>query len=97
MIKRLFSLTMLIAASATISMAQTSIVNATQTENSVKEVVPYGEKEEAAARGRIEGLEAKLLANKDNEKVDFAKEMKKLEELKVYFNDRAKDKFKMEK
>lgn len=74
------------------TLAQSSETSSTAKTDAVK---PYTEKEETASRARIESFEKKINANKDNDKVDYEAELKRLNEMKARFNERAKTKFDM--
>ncbi len=87
----------ILTAFTSIGYAQSNDAGTKKAETTKEVLTPMSADEEAAARKRIESFEAKIKANESNDKVDFDAEMARLKDMKARFNERATNKFEMEK
>lgn len=97
MFKRILSLSAIALLFALGAQAQSKAVktsNTTETKVVEEKPVPYTAEEEEAARKRIESYEQKVVANKDNDAVDYEAEKLRIAEMKAEFNKRATTKLK---
>jgi methionine-rich copper-binding protein CopC len=93
MIKKALSISALAMLIAVGTQAQSKAdkTESTPTETNVvkDKVEPFSADEEAAAKQRILNYQEKIMANKDNEAIDYEAEKMKIIEMKARFNERA--------